>query len=285
MGFPGWGPAQELLSLDDGLALDPEHVVLGLYTGNDLVDAYTSIYDGNRLRDLRTADRAARESFEELDDRQPFDSDLLAHQDADGLARRRRRDTPSSLLDLIAANSKLYGLGVAVRRAVERLGDDNQADGPDDDSDDLVLQTEKSSTILTPGYRAQAVELADPRVAEGLRLTLAVLDQLRARSAAAGAGLQVLLIPTKERVLSDVVDEQVAEVPSSYRRLVQHEDELRQRLRAELADRQIGLIDALPALQALVAAGEIPYSQTRDGHLNALGQQTVAQLVRAAIAQ
>lgn len=43
MGFPGWGPAQELLELDEALALDPRSVVVALYTGNDLVDAYTFV--------------------------------------------------------------------------------------------------------------------------------------------------------------------------------------------------------------------------------------------------
>jgi hypothetical protein len=64
---------------------------------------------------------------------------------------------------------------------------------------------------------------------------------------------------------------------------VEQEEALRQRLRIELARRRINLVDALPSLQALVDAGELPYSRTRDGHLNPAGQRAVAQLVRAAL--
>jgi hypothetical protein len=103
------------------------------------------------------------------------------------------------------------------------------------------------------------------------------------RSVAAGTQFTVLLLPTKELTLSDVVSQHWTPVPEAYARLVRNEAAVRQSLQAQLAERQIAFVDALPALQALLEQGLLPYSATRDGHLNPAGQQAVAQQVRRSL--
>lgn len=286
MGFPGWGPAQELLELDEALALDPRSVVVALYTGNDLVDAYTFVYESNRLRELRTGDAPTRQVFRAADDAQPFDGELLAHQDTDGFAKRPgAAASPDNLEDWLTANSRLIGLGFAVRRAYtehqRRAPTEADEELTADDADAVRFRTDQFSTVLAPGYRGQAVDLQDRRVAEGLRVTIEMLALMRQRAVAADTRFAVVLIPTKELALSEAVYEQATAAPSRYRRTAEDEAAVFEQLHAQLAIRQIDFIDALPALKAVVRGGELPYSPTRDGHLSPRGQQVIAELVRA----
>ena len=152
-----------------------------------------------------------------------------------------------------------------------------------EDEDAIPFQTDRFRLSSTPGYRGQAVDLQDRRVAEGLRLTIEMLGLMRQRALAADTRFAVILIPTKELALSDAVYAQATNVPSRFKRTAENEDAVFQELRAQLAARQIEVIDALPALQALVRGGELPYSPTKDGHLDPRGQQLIAELVHAAV--
>jgi hypothetical protein len=287
MGFPGWGPAQLLLELDEALALKPDLVVAAVYTGNDLVDAFTFVYDNDHLRQLRTPDPAARAALDRARAEHPFDGDLLAHQDDDGLGRRPQPGrSPKSLADVLAVNSRLYGLGAALRRASDqarRQASGNSSDDAHADEGEIRLQTDRFSTVLTPDYRDQAVDLDDPRVRDGLRITLEVLGAMDRRCTASGARFAVLLIPTKELALADVARATLAEVPAGYAKLVEDEDVLRTDMRERLASEKIPVVDPLPALRDLAREGTLPYSATKDGHLSPPGQRAVAAAVGAAV--
>ena len=283
MGFPGWGPAQFLLALDEALALKPELIVAAVYTGNDLVDAFTFVYDSNQLRELRTPDPRLRAALERAQDTNPFDGDLLAHQDTDGFARRASSErSPKSVADVLAVNSRLYGLGVALHRAYDRAAR-RDSDDADLDEGDIPLETDRFRTVLTPNYRDQAVDLEDPRVGEGLRITLQVLEAMDRRCTAAGVRFGVVLIPTKELALADVAREHLEPASVEYADLVDDEDALRNRLRERLAAARISVVDPLPALRALARDGTLPYSATRDGHLSPSGQRAVAEALRATL--
>jgi lysophospholipase L1-like esterase len=283
MGIPGWGPAQLLLELDEALELEPDHVVTALNTGNDLVDAYTFVYDRSALRKLRTNDPATTRALKAAGAYR-FDGDLLPHESDASLADPEREPPePRSLAELFTLNSKLYGLAHGVRRAYDRnrrRGESRLDDG------DIPFANDRFATVLTPGYRGEAVNLQDPRVAEGLRLTLEMLSTMNQHSTAAGTRLTVLLLPTKELTVSEVVTTHLAPVPEPYTRLVQNEAVVRQQLQAQLAARQIAVVDALPPLRSLLEQGTLPYSVTRDGHFNPAGQQAVAEhLLRSLMSQ
>ena len=288
--FPGWGPPQFLLTLDEALALKPGVVVTALYTGNDLVDSYTFVYHRKRLTTLRTSDERARKAIETAEDADPWDNDPIADQMPTKLADPDDDDDPPmSLEDLLAANSKLYGLAIAIDRAYDyyrRHPDRPEADDETDplkDDDYLILKTGQFKTVLTPSYRQQAVDLGDPRVVEGLQITTNVLAKMREQCAAQGARFAVVLIPTKELALREVAAENLAQMPPVYHRLVEQESAARRRIAEQLAAREIELIDTLPALVSLANNGRLPYSDTKDGHLSPLGQRAVAEVVRGAI--
>jgi hypothetical protein len=135
-------------------------------------------------------------------------------------------------------------------------------------------------TIFTPDYRALALDLDDPRIAEGYRIALAALRELRDRAAAHGARFLVVFIPTKEYVFREVCDD----APASYRGLTAREASFWARVAAELDAAGVAHADATPALRALLARNVQPYQVTRDGHPNECGQAAIAELVAARLA-
>ena len=290
MGVSGWGPLQSFLVLDEALDRQPRLVVQALYLGNDLVDSFTFVYHRKRLTQFRSRDERLSQAIEAIEEARPWDNNPLADQRPqkfvpDPASRRPAR----SIGELIEQQSSLYGLWNAVWRAYnfwQRHPFRPEADDADDplqDDDYLRFDNGSFRTVLTPSYRKPAVDLDDPRVAEGLRMTVEALDQMQARAEAASADFAVLLIPTKELALKQVVASRLGELPHDFSAQVSEEELTRQTLHRELAVRSIPTIDALPALQSLVESGALPYSETKDGHLNEAGQQAVATLVRGAV--
>jgi hypothetical protein len=289
MAFPGWGPAQSLLVLDEALDFKPTAVLEGLYTGNDLFDAFTFVYHRKRLGQFRTPDPAAQAAIAAREKADPLDDNALADQ-GPSESKRARVSRPDSLLEWARQNSKLYGLWNAVRRAYnfyQRHQPGGPDDGPDDDQiaagEEFPFDDGTLSTVLTPAYREIAVNLDDPRTAEGLRIMLEVYGRMSDQCAARGARFAVVLIPTKEYVLRDAVEGQLSGLPPVYERMTAEEETVHALLRRELEARQIPLVDATPALRDLAANDTLPYSSTRDGHLSPADQRAVAALVRATL--
>lgn len=138
-------------------------------------------------------------------------------------------------------------------------------------------------TILTPLYRLTALDLTDPRISEGYRLTLSAIRQMKQRADEAGVGFAVLLIPTKELVFEHQVRLASTRIPPAYERLIENEKEVIHITRAFMDENGIDYIDALPALRAKVADGVQPYDYTVDGHPNAVGQHAIATSVHTAL--
>src|SRR5690606_18936966 len=61
-------------------------------------------------------------------------------------------------------------------------------------------------TLFTTAYRRCAVELADPRIHEGLQISLAALQRMQTLAKSGQVRLIVLLIPTKETVFQPLCD-------------------------------------------------------------------------------
>jgi hypothetical protein len=290
MAFPGWGPLQSYLVLDEALALKPEQVVAALYTGNDVVDAYTFVYHRKKLtRQFRSEEPSIRAALERAEDADPWDGTPLGDQGPEEESRPKADQRPDSLAEAVEMQSKLYGLGRAVWRAYDYYRrhpvrpEQGSANDPLKDDDYLSFRTSSFRTVLTPSYRLPAVVVSDPRVAEGTRITLEALEAMREQCVARGVGFSVLLIPTKELALSEVVREQLTTVPPLYARLADNEARLRELLTERLESQQIAVIDALPRLRELARGGVLPYSTSKDGHLNPAGQQAVAELVSGAV--
>jgi hypothetical protein len=207
MAFPGWGPLQSFLVLDEALQLKPRLIVEALYLGNDLVDSFTFVYNRDRLEQFKSPDEKTRQAVADANDAEPWDDLPIADQSPIDRQDEDARDEPPEPLEgVLRDHSKLYGLWHAAGRAYDyyrrhpERPEANDENDPLKDDDSVRFRGAYFSTVLTPSYRLPAVEMEDPRIAEGMRITVEALSQMRQRAHANGAEFAILLIPTKELV-------------------------------------------------------------------------------------
>ena len=279
MGVGSYGPDQYLILTDQALQLSPKTIVVGLYAGNDLYDAYNLTYRNDAYADLR------------LD--QP--SDELKHDTI--LARSQSFWNEEKNFHRSYGRGSLSGLSVWVREhsAIGRLLNrarlwpgaadiDYQIDRewarayPDHG---LVCEDENIRTVFTTAYRLTGLDLDDPRVAEGLRITKVVLTRIRDK-VRGRAKLIVLMIPTKELVYADLMKSHGVS-NATFSRDVEMERRSRSDLMFWFHDNGIEAIDALPQMQSAIARRQQLYPSTTESHPNAGGYGVIAAVVNDAL--
>lgn len=269
LAFPGWGPIQSLTLLEADLPVQPRLVISTLYAGNDLFDAYQSVYPHGQHPELRTTDKRVLRAMAAQNHRKPWGNRIANPVNLRPPTPRWVRTASNFSVE----NTRLYALGRAVLRSFDRP---NRAP----ETNRLAFDNGQLRTIFNPRYRLVALDLADPRIAEGLRLTLAAISAQRERARAQNAGFAVLLIPTKEFVFRQTVAGSTVEASTDFRKLMAAETTFWDTIRAELASRGIPSIDALPLLRAQVESGLQPYPESEDGHPTPAGQRLLAELIR-----
>lgn len=282
MAFGGWGPGQALLQLDQALDLGPSFVVYGLYTGNDLFDAFHAVYRLRAAPHLATTDPARHRRFA-----------LSPAPDFTRFVPRREppRERHGAVRSSLARRSRLYGLLRAAKRA--RFERSRRASDPFDAEDwqrvrevtgdrQLFFAVDRPPvrTVFTPAWRTLALDRADATIAEGYRITVDALAEMNRRASSRSVRFVVVLIPTKETVYARWVG--AGEDPL-YDRLTQLDLAVIEDLRRDLARRGVAVIDALPALRRSIEAGEPPYPVSADGHKNPVGHRRVAAAVLAGL--
>jgi hypothetical protein len=277
--------------VDDAMALGPELVVVGLYAGNDLADAYAAAHERGLAPELlpdpsRRAALAAA-AAERSDLAQAWLDTGAARR---GLLRQALRDHVS---EPIERHSRLFGLGRALSRlaapapgafaAASRKPWEHYAERVASVDPDLLFAF--APTVLTPAARAAVLDPTDPRVEEGIRIALGALE-LAARRCADRCRLAVAGIPTKELVFAERIVASGVAAPPLYTRLVEHERALWSRVRAFLAEHRIPFVETTQELRASLERGEVPYPPDWNGHPNAAGNAAIALAVgRYAVAE
>jgi hypothetical protein len=115
-----------------------------------------------------------------------------------------------------------------------------------------VFEYEGVKTILTPTCRLLTLDGTDPRIREGLRLSLEAIKLTNEQLSEAGVHFLVLFIPTKELVLEPYMESIQIKDPDACRRLQADEKRVWQTMREYLINHQIPYADALPALRRSV---------------------------------
>ena len=280
MAVAGYGPAEYRLLADEALALSPRVLIVGLYTGNDLANAWLRVWDDDHCPELKP----------------PLESDPAPR----GLPPLDMATTPRGAPDnrnaVVAAfedHCRLVGLVRAVARLIDpppALQPD-QPDWPWDDLRDearrqhdpdllMTLESSVGRTLLTPDFRLRVVDRTDGRIAEGFRLTRNAMRQLRDLGADRGATLLVALIPTKELVLAPFSS---ASADSALAQLEAIEGRLLADLRLMLEAERIPHVDLVTALRESATAGRFPYRNTDDGHPNVAGNAAIAAALQPAV--
>jgi lysophospholipase L1-like esterase len=241
----GYGPAEYAYLLRTHAPhLQPRVAIVALYLGNDLLDA------------ARPRSQSAV--------RQKKDERLLGPV--------RTWLSRHSLLYQITKH-EIPGLAAAARHREATLAGDAL----------VLLESGAVETAFHPEIRLQALELARPRVREGMGRTLELLEELQGDCRRLEVDCLFVLIPTKESVYWEIARDVL---PKAQRQrmqaVVRAESGAREELVDFLARHGMRFADALPALRA--AADRTPlYPANQDGHPLRQGYRVIAEVVRGAL--
>ncbi len=289
MGIGGRGSIEHLLTLDDALQREPEIVLLGLYFGNDLFEAYRAVYVNHLYEELKSpqAGLAIKDAESRADLSDEIHRLFIVSQSADS---EPRSDRPiRGVRAMLSEHSRLYG---GLRWIKDRCYAGFYPDRVKRKRMDSLWQSQLAwvkrhpgrgdafermpfRSVLTFALRNVVLDLSDPRIAEGLELTLRVLDRMAARCSDAGVTFAVVLIPTKETVFVSLTDEAIRD--PRWKELVGNEAAVRERVTEFLEAHEIAYIDSVYALRACFDRGVQPYEITRDGHPNVEGYHAIAE--------
>jgi lysophospholipase L1-like esterase len=271
MAHAGYGPGQYERMLDEALSLRPRLIVVGLHLGNDLYDAY-AFYKGQpvapHLMDL--AERAAAK-----------DREMPIEAEAGRLFELGRR---SPIRAWLGDNVELYRLAHAVRRQLAGPPALQSKDfetvvaalTPADRPYVSVFNDGDWRTILRPAYGRLGLNHRDPRIELGIERSFQALEAITARCRQRGVALVVVLLPTKESVVSP----RVTSADAHLAELVADESRARERFTRWALNSDIPMLDALSALQASTAQ---PYPEHLDGHPNRVGHRVIAEMIAGGI--
>ncbi len=232
-------------------------MVIGLYFGNDLFDAYNMVYNRDVYADLRS-DSA---------DTVLLDDSIVSR--VSGLTRgisQMRTDFYRAHYFVPLANLML---------AVDWSFDADYAWAEANPEDGAVYDQNGLRTVFTTTYRYLALDLNDSRIAEGLRITQAMLTDIQNIADEAGVELVVALIPTKESVFANMMGSD----DEDYKQLIDMESDVRGRIKAGLEAEQIAYVDTLSVMQVAIEQGRQLYPTNSDGHPNANGYAVIAQTI------
>ena len=286
MGVSGYGPVQHLALIHQAISLHPRWVLEALYAGNDLYDAFYMTYRWSQPTDLRSTDPAIVSAIDNAETQ----ARILGVDEFRTGPGRPDSNPPPGLRSYLAQHSSLWGLLRAVK-AVAITTNYFRSVGSDALWAKVVGEARTTGgkwvpfeqgpvrTILTPDYRLAVVNLEDPRIREGLRVSIELMKRMSAIAQRDGAHFAIVLIPTKELVFLDTFGVVSPDALTPLAKLGRNEQEVWREIKNELHKSGISYVDVLPALRVALRAGESPYQITSDGHPNARGHKAIAEAV------
>ncbi|MCC7430484.1 SGNH/GDSL hydrolase family protein [bacterium] len=281
LAYGGYGQTHNLILLDEAFQLKPKLVVETFYTGNDLYDCFAHVYEKKQFPELKSTQADILQKIRELETQNPLKAKISATFENLATKPAKEKINPeTSLKEFLAEKSKLYGLFRAVKKIYELKTQKTDwqkiRQEAKQKQDCLVVETEKIKTVLTPNYRFLALNLNDPRIAEGFRISLEAIRLANEKAKSQGVKFLVLIIPTKEIVFENFV---AKGSNKTYTQLLENEKLVSGRLKTFLQTQKIDFVDALPELVKFAEQGKQPYKAISDGHPNENGYKTIAKTV------
>jgi lysophospholipase L1-like esterase len=271
MGIGGYGPLQYWVLTDKALSLSPKVMVIGVYLGNDVYDAYSLAYGSDVYSDLRNpgasaellSDTIAPRANTLWEEEKNFQHDFGREPDGWGM-----------WLSGHTAIGRLLVRSGWCSRSGDVWFEASKAWAKAHPEHGAVYDEANVRTVLTTAYRLTALDLDDPHIAEGLRITDVVLQRIKGQSDDASVKLLVVLLPTKESVFANAAGSRQRD--PVYERLVSMESRARSALVAQCEGVDIQYVDALPPLAQAVRRGEQVYPTSTESHPTPKGYEVIA---------
>ena len=295
-GVGGYGPCEYLEVTKELIHLNPSQVVVALYLGNDMSDAYTSVYIEDRCPFLQTDNAELLTELKRLRDEQS----LLKQATELGLesvAEPFRDGLPLSHLygTNIKDKSSLYSL---VRAAYHKLNNIHYARFGENTDDRFEAESQIKGAIAyddipelrtvfkSPEVEVLAVDQTDLRISEGRRITETVLSEIKSLVKKNNNGdLIVAVIPTKGIVYRNILENSFVSRHPSFVPKIEKELKLKNDLLSFLEENEIVHVDTTPLLENALSDKIPPFHQTSNEHPNAYGYSVVANAIATALAK
>ncbi len=242
MGMVGYGPAQFWALAPQALRLAPRELIVQLYLGNDFYDALKVSYTLSHYEAFRRVG-------------------LGAMSDRVTATGREEGERLGGVQEPIWARSALWRLLFSWRAQhaeYERVAAIART------TPDMLTTSGPARTSLSLAAPHARIDLSDPAIAEGARLTLAYLDAIHAM---AGRRLSVVIVPMKVAVYEPV--HPVYEAETKARRMILD----------WCANRSIACVDPTPKFRSAVERGEPVFPVSVDTHPNRFGYRLIAESV------
>lgn len=287
MSFGGYCPWQYELLIEEGLELDPEWVVIGLFVGNEFSESYRDIWLRERAPVYRPGDPHIALAIERADAEETLADQaarLIGGGEATGPVEKA-----GSIREWISERSALYGLVRELRTTLAGERWDNQRrdsfEAASARPHRLVFDArpELRTVFLRPEALGMRVDFDDPRIREGKRIVESVLQTVSERLDAEGRRLAVVLIPSKQVVYANLIRQTDAVMGDAFWEAVFKEQVLTAEVQDFLDEGGFLSVNATAALRGRFDAGEAPYPEWDDEHPNGVGYGAIAEAVAALI--
>jgi lysophospholipase L1-like esterase len=245
--------------------LKPKVVVVGFYLGNDLLETYEVIQNRPYWSQY------SRPGFSLSEPRPGTPPEPAAATAAPFLNETRSWFAQHSVVYNLLIHSALGELARVIEaRFVAMKAEDDGS---------VIYAKDGIRTGFTPEQRLKALDVKDPRVTEGLLLSVKLIAKMNAYCLERGIHMLVLLIPTKESVYARFLekDPAVREI-GAMQSLWANERTVNRLIKGDLAERRIAYLDLLPEMEAQVARVTL-YPGNYDGHPNMNGYRVIAETV------
>lgn len=276
MGLGGYGPAQYLVLTERAKKLSPRIIVIGIYLGNDIYDAYYMVYKNENYKDLRRADFS-----QELMHDTVGPSAAVYWDQEKNFHNNYGRSDPAKWGYWLRAHS---ALGRLIDRA-ELWPGSSEVDYEIDrewaksfPQHGSVYEGSENQTVFTAAYRLEGLNLNEPRISEGLRITEEILKRLQSSANENDTKLVFLLIPTKESVYAAALRDRLPLSPTLVS-LVNMEEQCRASLLKTCQTQGLDCVDPLPTLSEGIRKGEKLYPSTTESHPLEKGYFLIASTV------
>jgi hypothetical protein len=275
-GVGGYGPCEYLRVAEELSVLKPKLVILALYLGNDLADAYGSVVLERRCPILATTDAAVVAAMQQADEKATL-RDLFVEFETTMM------DPPQTFWK----RSALYGLARSLVNRLQTTGaipfrhadDTFQAAASRPFRVPMESPDPYRTVFVDPRLYELAIDLNDPRIAEGLRITLEAIKMLQTSLEQRGVPLVVALIHNKPFVMAPVLERDRLDLFPRFQRLIGLEARATEAVSRWLSSHRIRFLDTGDHLRAEVLSGRMLFAESDDHHPTSVGYGAIAAAI------